>query len=188
MSTRSVIARKTGEGRFRGVYHHWDGYPSGVGQTLFNMYHERFLGDVQSMLLFLIDRHPAGWSTINAEEPKAFGVPADPDEDLDFDPMTEKNAAGSGCEFAYVFDPERPDEMQVWSSYCKDGEKMVGAFGMGDPGGEWKCMAVVSLVAEPPDWEKLDNRAWDKVDATVEAMLDDPEIAGRIKRDMDAQS
>ena len=33
MSTRSIIARKTDEG-FIGTYHHWDGYPSGVGQVV----------------------------------------------------------------------------------------------------------------------------------------------------------
>ena len=33
MSTRSIIARKTDEG-FIGTYHHWDGYPSGVGRLV----------------------------------------------------------------------------------------------------------------------------------------------------------
>lgn len=63
MSTRSVIARRNGNG-FTGVYHHWDGYPSGLGATLFQLRNGHFKGDTQKMLSFLIDQHPAGWSTI----------------------------------------------------------------------------------------------------------------------------
>ena len=36
MSTRSLIARKTEDG-FEGTYHHWDGYPTGLGYTLWYM-------------------------------------------------------------------------------------------------------------------------------------------------------
>ncbi len=63
MSTRSMIARKTEEG-FQGVYHHWDGYPSALGHTLWQLYHQ---GDrnLNGMLALLIDEHPAGWSSIN---------------------------------------------------------------------------------------------------------------------------
>jgi hypothetical protein len=37
MSTRGCIARLTGSQpwQFRGVYHHWDSYPSGLGRALF---------------------------------------------------------------------------------------------------------------------------------------------------------
>ena len=66
MSTRSVIARKKDQG-FAGVYHHWDGYPSGVGATLWRIYREYFDCDTDAMLRVLIDAHPAGWSTINED-------------------------------------------------------------------------------------------------------------------------
>ena len=38
MATRSFIAQKKEDGSFEGVYCHWDGYPDGVGKTLFSHY------------------------------------------------------------------------------------------------------------------------------------------------------
>jgi len=73
MSTRSCIARSTGEGTFQGVYHHWDGYPSSLGATLFRIYRTHFQQDLGAMLTFLIEEHPAGWSTINNAD---FTLPA----------------------------------------------------------------------------------------------------------------
>jgi hypothetical protein len=63
MSTRSAIARQAGDG-FIGRYHHSDGYPSGVGQTLYRLYNGQFKRDAAHMLKVLVDEHPAGWSTI----------------------------------------------------------------------------------------------------------------------------
>lgn len=63
MSTRGVIARPNGDS-WTGRYHHWDSYPSGLGKTLFNAYHGHFNRDVEYMQHFLLDEHPAGWSTI----------------------------------------------------------------------------------------------------------------------------
>lgn len=67
MSTRSAIARPTADG-FAGRYHHWDGYPTGLGATLFQIHTEVFNGDTERMLEVLIDEHPAGWSTINGAD------------------------------------------------------------------------------------------------------------------------
>ncbi len=64
MSTRSIIARATGEGTFKGVYHHWDGYPTGLGKYLTEILVSAFASDLPRMLHTLIDEHPAGWSTI----------------------------------------------------------------------------------------------------------------------------
>ncbi len=64
MSTRSIIARATGEGTFKGVYHHWDGYPTGLGKYLTEILAHPFDHDLPRMLHTLIDQHPAGWSTI----------------------------------------------------------------------------------------------------------------------------
>jgi len=64
MSTRSIIARATGEGTFQGVYHHWDGYPTGLGKYLTEILTGQFASDLPLMLHALIDEHPAGWSTI----------------------------------------------------------------------------------------------------------------------------
>lgn len=68
MSTRAAIARPTNEGEgaitFAGRYHHFDGYPSGLGAVLFDLYHGHFDRDLDKMLTVLIDDHPGGWSTV----------------------------------------------------------------------------------------------------------------------------
>lgn len=66
MSTRAVIARETETG-FSGVYHHWDGYPSGLGRTLFHLATTLFKEQRDKLLAILIDAHPQGWSTINRD-------------------------------------------------------------------------------------------------------------------------
>lgn len=63
MSTRSVIAEPYGDG-FRGRYHHFDGYPSGVGHELWDLYHGHFAGDVDEMVCYLVTDEPQGWSNI----------------------------------------------------------------------------------------------------------------------------
>jgi hypothetical protein len=131
MSTRSCIARITGEGTFKGVYHHWDGYPTGLGATLFRTYRRHFKRDLEGMLTFLIETHPAGWSTVNNAD---FKLPAGYQEakyrrkrngDKDYSkpiphgpvcychgerheepsPVTEEDDCG--MEWAYVFDTEK---------------------------------------------------------------------------------
>ena len=212
MSTRSVIARKTGTG-FTGVFHHWDGYPSGVGSKLFELYNKFFKCNLDNMLKALIDDAPAGWSTIIGDwrlpwgmnhdatqrcldcgrlnnlhyrqhyrtDPKDLTLPPLPKDaangilllghapkvnndlphgpdaglgDWSEDAYTELNAAGGGCEYAYVFDEK--GQMAIMSAYY-GGKKMIGRFGFGDPNSEWKVFAVVDLKGKEPDWEKLDK-------------------------------
>lgn len=80
MGTRSVIAEPFGDG-FRGRYHHWDGYPSGLGHQLWDLYHGHFAGDVEAMTTYLITDEPVGWSTINGadfDQPKGWHDAHDP--------------------------------------------------------------------------------------------------------------
>ncbi len=60
MSTRAAIARPVGDG-WEGVYHHSDGYPSGLGCYIFRIIHCQYKGDVAAFLKLAIDEHPAGW-------------------------------------------------------------------------------------------------------------------------------
>lgn len=66
MSTRAIIAvyENREEGQWRGVYHHFDGYPSGLGQSLWQLYHEFYEDRLAALLEMLIDAHPHGWSSI----------------------------------------------------------------------------------------------------------------------------
>lgn len=138
MSTRGVIARLAGvhPPQFCGHYHHWDSYPSGLGHTLWELYHEQFHRDLEAMSRVLIDEHPAGWSSINgadfrlesgftelvsscAQEENPNGGASQKEDEAPSQGLrpecychgdrseeawqvTEKNAAGSGCEWAYA--------------------------------------------------------------------------------------
>lgn len=174
MSTRGCIARLQRKNplEFKGVYHHWDGYPSGLGQALFLLRNTEFGGDTEAMLKTLIDDHPAGWSTVvGATFSKSPGFRARGAKSTDADDdapqcychgtrsepgwiVTQRNAAGSGIEFAYAFDG---DTMLVLGSYVADGEKMIGMFGCGDGNAVWRVIAEVNLDGSAPDWEMLDE-------------------------------
>jgi hypothetical protein len=173
VSTRSCIARQNGEG-FTGVYHHWDGYPTGLGASLFHLYNGHFQKDIKVMLKTLIDDHPAGWSTItdrdfsleagyieldkkNAENnwmskgrPQCY---CHGDRHEEAQVITEKNASDVGCEYAYVFDDN--GRMRIMSSYNDDGSKMIGMFGSGNPDAGWRQIAIVELNGKEPDWEEI---------------------------------
>lgn len=64
MSTRGTIAFGTDEWEWEGRYHHWDSYPSGLGRTLWHLYHGHFDRNLDAMKRVLFDEHPAGWSSI----------------------------------------------------------------------------------------------------------------------------
>ena len=174
MSTRSVIARPTKSG-FVGRYHHWDGYPSGLGATLCKAYHGHFQRNLDAMCRFLLDDHPAGFSTIvgrdlslacgfaprsldgtTAKHPECF---CHGDRSEEPQELTEKDAAGCGCEYAYLLiSAEDQPMMRILSSYTRSGDKMIGAFGCGDPDAVWREIGLVELADSAPDWSKLDPR------------------------------
>jgi hypothetical protein len=65
VSTRSVIARAgKAEGEFSGVYVHWDGSPHTRGPLLWKIIHSEFNGNLKAALASLIDKHPAGFSSL----------------------------------------------------------------------------------------------------------------------------
>ncbi len=160
MGTRGAIARKTKTG-FKGVYHHWDSYPSGLGEMLWKCYHKWFNRDINKMLKFLIDGHPGGWSTINefAETGKLArrtGINpkgAYPRKEAWI--VNEQNASGSGIEYVYVFENNK---MHILSSYTARYGKMIGAFGTGDPKATWKVCETINLNGKEPNWNKLDEK------------------------------
>lgn len=166
MSTRSAIARQTPSG-FTGVYHHWDGYPTALGNTLFSLFNGHFKRDLNAMLKYLIDEHPAGWSTINGADftlKPGFGERSRPQcychgtRHEDGNTLNESTAQGSGCEWAYVFSmADGQPIMRVLSSYHPTGGKMIGMFGCGNPDAKWYSVAVVSLLNPEPDWKQIED-------------------------------
>jgi hypothetical protein len=148
-------------------YHHWDGYPEGVGATLYHIAHGVFGGDIEQMTHVLVDEHK-GWSTINGADwskPIGFGSPGPQcychgERSEQLDNFSLKDGPGSGCEWAYVIFPD--GKMLVLSSYSQDGTKMIGMFGMGDEAAEWKLAAEVQLNGGPePDWSAIQSAAYE---------------------------
>ena len=167
MSTRAVIARETDKG-WEGRYHHFDGYPSGLGKALFDLYNGYFGHDLAKMLKVLLDDHPAGWSDIVGRNfRKAPGFVEDTSKWKDEDRplcychgdrheeaqlLTRENASACGVEYAYVFSGAA---ITILSSYCADGHKMIGMFGMGDENATWREVAMLDLNSQEPDWEVI---------------------------------
>jgi hypothetical protein len=168
MSTRGCIARVVNEkkGSFKGRYHHFDSYESGLGKSLFELRNGHFKGDTNAMLKVLIDEH-TGWSTIcGTDFTKKIGYiekyPSPTDkkayEEYDKYPkcychgdrkekgdlLTQKHASAYGCEYVYAFTKDGK-RMLILSSYCEDGQKMIGMFGCGDPKATWKAIGEIDL-------------------------------------------
>ena len=169
MSTRAAIARLTcvSPVKWVGRYHHWDGYPSGLGATLWELYHAHFGRDLDAMLQVLLNDHPAGWSSLHSSDftgqsddsPNCYCHGDHPETEW---LVTDENASGSGCEWAYAFtsakttDGTHHNTMLVLSSYTPDG-KMIGYFGMGNSEAVWPVVAVVDLNGEEPNWEQIET-------------------------------
>jgi hypothetical protein len=175
LSTRSAIVRVTGEGKFTGVYHHWDGYTEGLGQELWHLYRNRYNKNLDAMLKELIDDHPAGWSTlVGADWSKKIGykekrelannAPAcycHGDRNEKAQVINEKNASRCGCEWVYAFTREKnKDYMLILCSFTPTGNKMIGMFGFGDPDATWKTIAKTDLSKKEPNWRKLSCHAY----------------------------
>lgn len=171
MSTRSVIAKRTGEHTFEGTYHHWDGYPTSLGKTLYDAYNGHFQKHLPAMLDYLLAHT---WSTINGknlsiapgfvelggdtkdiDQPQCY---CHGDRSEDSWKVNQDNASASGCEWAYVFDSER-GVMLVMSSYHENGAKAIGMFGTGDPDAVWVIVGEILLDATVEDgvFEKIET-------------------------------
>jgi hypothetical protein len=165
MSTRGVIARATGEAKFKGVYHHADSYCEGLGDTLISLYRGHFKRDLDSMLRVLIDEAPCGWSTIVHKDfslkpgytwqkarkgEESFEVYSKrPDyrrpqrfEDHPFE-ITEND--DTDCEFAYVFDVENK------TMHVLDRAKQPQGTGY-----YWRDTGRIELDSDQlPDWDEI---------------------------------
>ena len=186
MSTRSCIARPIETGGFQGRYVHWDGYPSGVGRDVYDLFNRPvkkggFGRNFTRLTKALLDNHPAGFSHIHGDWTASVGwgenkacakqsASTDPVEcychgerhDEPYE-VTHENAAESGCEYAYVlYKRDGIPTMDVWTtiSLTDKGEakKMIGSFGSGDPSANWVIVGRVALT------QPMNGNAWQKLD------------------------
>jgi len=107
--------------------------------------------------IYLLTDHSPERETLAIDHRPSCYCHGDRHEDID-QVLTEKDATACGCEYAYVFN-EEARTMSILSSYCRDGVKMIGMFGMGDPEAIWQPVAVIDLDGPEPDWKHLDSIA-----------------------------
>jgi hypothetical protein len=171
MSTRSIIARPLNDVGWTGNYHHNDGYPAGVGKTLWAAYHGHFAGDLAAMLAYLIDDHPGGWSSLveaDLSRPPGYrehghcpSPSDDPEGFRDFFSYPrcfchgDRNETDTGhrehigpavgddwdIEWVYVLHPYGMDVLAALDH-------------------EFRHMAYVPWAGPEPDWESLGEQRW----------------------------
>ena len=174
MSTRSIIARKTEEG-FAGVYHHWDGYPTALGQTLYRMYRHLANNTTTNQTIpflteLLIDEHPAGWSSINGvdwTQPVGYVTGVDDNDapqcfchgDRSEDGWVADQDSECGAEFAYAFESSIEDEtdlLHIYERQYGDGSHTTEFFGMTSSDGGWSLIKTIDLLSsEDIDWQGI---------------------------------
>jgi hypothetical protein len=121
MSTRAIIAYAPDpETRdWRGVYNHYDGYPTALGRKLHALCRDHFDGDAHALGIYLTREH-SGWSSIVAPGEQAppehrgcycHGPQADIAADDDRQRYTPTDLTDPelsiGIEWVYIVEPER---------------------------------------------------------------------------------
>ena len=140
MSTNACIAKRTANG-WQGVIHHFDGYPSGLGKAIWNCV-KHFNGNWARATEYLIDDHPAGWSSIVQRDfNKKAGFDGDGPlcychgaRNEDGQLITEENAES----YLYVYAFE-DNIMHI----------------MGVVKGKWKSVKKIDMDKKEPNWNKI---------------------------------
>lgn len=192
MSTRCIIAQETAGG-WEGRYCHFDGYPKGIGVTLYNAFDGHFGRDLQALQKFLIDDHPAGWSgLVDCDFSKKPGYTDDTDDDRprcychgqrrEQATLFTQRSHLRGMEWLYIL-------RAVNDTPCMDVYELRWPDGV-DP---WQeevqkqkiHRARVVLTAPPPDWEKV---AYSRVErATPPDWTDPPEAWSKYAEEVTLQ-
>lgn len=155
MGTRSAVGEVVGEGQYRAVYVHWDGYPEHMVPVLFRL-HAAHDGDVSRLIRYLIDEHPMGWSSLRgtgrparmrAEHEEGFDLHYDDDEGEAIIRGTLKAPPehDMGIEWLYLVDDDGVGVFKVGG---------VGFFGM-SAGDEFFTVDHFAWADGEPDEERL---------------------------------
>ena len=130
MSTRGCIARLTSANpiKFKGVYHHWDSDPPSLGKHLWNRIWNYGL---RSALEYIIDEHPAGWSSLQEDKCYCHRDRKSPPFEVN-----EENFANMMIEWVYAFDK---NTMYIMIPETR-GQTIV---------------AKVKILGPEPDWKEI---------------------------------
>lgn len=145
MATRGAIGVYTSDGPipeqvnerpWRGVYHHWNASPGGLGNLLLR-HVERAAGDIDGVARRLIDDAPGGWADLFKE--RRNDEPADP--------ITWRDPDALGVEYVYVFD--RPGRrLDAFAAGKRIGSATFDARGIATP--RFLDLAPIEL-GDPPE-------------------------------------
>lgn len=149
---------------WRGVYHHWDGYPDGLGQELLARV-QRFQGNLPLVVKQVVDAAPRGWSSL-AKNEKMDGLPVSPGE------------TGNTC-YVYLFDVAAR-RLDVFATHSEAEGERCGSVTFAADG---TVSAGKLLEREPPPkWLRapVDPGWGGSADADLAARAD---VARRVERD-----
>jgi hypothetical protein len=152
MGTRGVIAEAY-KGSWRGRYHHWDSYPTMLGETLWKLYNGHFKKDLRYMVKFLIQNH-SHWSTINGKF-DCMECHCGPEGGKKEPYLTPKD--DTGTEWAYVLDVKKRT-MTVLRHVWEEGGGNYTGYGFAQAAEPltWSHVAVVKLDDKKVDWERIE--------------------------------
>lgn len=159
MSTRAIIGAAQSSGGsvgVRGVYHHSDGYPTGLGAYLFRLIRYEYDGNVRAAYEAIVSAHPAGWSHLypapedyrdprSPKRPKCYCHPARGQAESAQVCSTFAGEDDGGTEWAYGLNPIGHTMSVMAQQYD----------GMGNT--NWHQVALVDLDGVEPDWVKIED-------------------------------
>jgi hypothetical protein len=152
MGTRAVIAEPFGDG-WRGRYHHWDGYPSGLGRTLWQLQRDATLGDAAAMRRYLITDERVGWSTINGAD---WSLPKGWRDGYGDEPHGPQSYSARGETEEQWIDSQGDDGGTEWAYVIGNATLMIWER-IYEPRQYWAPVAVLAWSDPEPDWEALDQ-------------------------------
>jgi hypothetical protein len=156
MATRSIIAKRTEHG-WEGRYHHWDGYPTGLGAGLIEHVHKY---GAEFVIQKLIDEEPVGWSTVierDLTKPPVWEGTGDPNGEAPLSyfargeqptpPMRHDDEQVSDAEYCYVIDRWLDRMFVLKRPYGDDRWHPIGDVGLSLEWNEtWKALQVLDTV------------------------------------------
>lgn len=156
MSTRSIIGYRKVEdpNTVHGVYHHFDGYPTGLGAELHRAYDLNF-DTPMSMVIRLIINTPQGWSSLDAND--LSGSYAAGDHDMIYECQCGKGVydlcSPLFTEWMYVITSEG---LEVWKSVNAGGDV---PFDINNPDQGYRHVYITTVRwdAEEVDWQAIED-------------------------------